>query len=41
MNRKIVGADGLNAGIAFPTGVNVNHIAAHYTPNTEDDDYIL
>lgn len=25
--------DGLIAGIGFPTGVNLNHIAAHYSPN--------
>ena len=41
MNRKLVVEDGLNAGIAFPTGVNVNHIAAHYSPNHDDEDYIL
>ena len=41
MNKFLVDADGLQAGIAFPTGVNVNHVAAHYSPNTEDDDIIL
>lgn len=41
MNRMLVGANGLEAGSAFPTGVNVNHIAAHFTPNPEDDDYVL
>nr|C1HAB2.1 RecName: Full=Methionine aminopeptidase 2; Short=MAP 2; Short=MetAP 2; AltName: Full=Peptidase M [Paracoccidioides lutzii Pb01] len=25
--------DNLRGGIAFPTGVNLNHCAAHYTPN--------
>lgn len=25
--------DNLKAGIGFPTGLNLNHIAAHYTPN--------
>lgn len=24
-------------GIGFPTGCSINHIAAHYTPNTGDD----
>ncbi|CAN3356917.1 methionine aminopeptidase 2 [Diutina catenulata] len=26
----------LEAGIGFPTGLSVNHVAAHYTPNTGD-----
>jgi methionyl aminopeptidase len=25
------------AGIGFPTGCSVNHVAAHYTPNPGDD----
>lgn len=25
--------DNLIAGVAFPTGLNINHIAAHYSPN--------
>mmetsp|Transcript_17793 Transcript_17793/g.27490 ORF Transcript_17793/g.27490 Transcript_17793/m.27490 type:complete len:427 (-) Transcript_17793:35-1315(-) len=37
MNRKLVAADGLKAGIAFPTGCSINHVAAHYTPNNGDD----
>lgn len=37
MNRKLVGEDGLNRGIAFPTGCSLNHVAAHYTPNPGDD----
>jgi len=36
-NRQLVGEDGLNRGIAFPTGCSLNHIAAHYTPNPGDD----
>ena len=24
------------AGIAFPTGCSINHVAAHYTPNSGD-----
>lgn len=27
---------GLAAGIAFPTGCSLNHVAAHYTPNAGD-----
>lgn len=37
MNRKLVAADGLKCGIAFPTGCSLNHVAAHYTPNNGDD----
>ena len=40
-NRLIVEEKGIEQGIAFPTGVNVNHIAAHYTPNPEDDKVVL
>ena len=28
--------EGLKAGPAFPTGVSLNHCAAHYTPNNGD-----
>eukprot|EP01133_Synstelium_polycarpum_P013386 gene13386-15750_t len=31
-SKTLVGADGLKAGIAFPTGLSINHIAAHETP---------
>ena len=37
--RKLTGHPGLEAGdnikggMAFPTGLNINHIAAHYSPN--------
>ncbi|KAI0012663.1 methionine aminopeptidase 2-like protein [Xylariaceae sp. FL0662B] len=37
--RRLVGHDGLTegdaivAGVGFPTGLNLDHIAAHYTPN--------
>ena len=27
----------LQAGIAFPTGCSINHVAAHYTPNSGDN----
>ena len=36
MNRYLVSENGLKAGIAFPTGCSLNHVAAHYTPNTGD-----
>ncbi|KAL1244885.1 Methionine aminopeptidase [Trichinella spiralis] len=35
--RHLVKEDMLNAGLAFPTGVSLNHVAAHYTPNAGDD----
>jgi len=28
--------NGLESGIAFPTGLSLNHCAAHYTPNAGD-----
>ncbi|KAJ3161450.1 Methionine aminopeptidase 2B [Geranomyces michiganensis] len=34
--RTLVEENGLEAGIAFPTGVSLNHVAAHYTPNAGD-----
>jgi methionyl aminopeptidase len=36
-NRRLVEANGLKAGIAFPTGCSINHCAAHYTPNPGDN----
>jgi methionyl aminopeptidase len=36
-NRELVGEKGLERGIAFPTGCSLNHVAAHYTPNSGDD----
>jgi methionyl aminopeptidase len=35
-NRELVGEAGLDRGIAFPTGCSLNHVAAHYSPNTGD-----
>mmetsp|Transcript_12137 Transcript_12137/g.12514 ORF Transcript_12137/g.12514 Transcript_12137/m.12514 type:complete len:348 (-) Transcript_12137:306-1349(-) len=35
-NRRLVRENGLQAGIGFPTGCSINHIAAHYTPNPGD-----
>jgi methionyl aminopeptidase len=34
--RDLIQAEGLEAGIAFPTGCSLNHIAAHWTPNAGD-----
>ncbi|KAI9216989.1 peptidase M24, structural domain-containing protein [Blastocladiella britannica] len=34
--RNLVEARGLDAGIAFPTGVSLNDCAAHWTPNAGD-----
>ena len=36
-NRRLIEANGLEAGIAFPTGASLNHCAAHYTPNIGDE----
>jgi len=36
MNRRLVQENGLQAGIGFPTGVSLNNVAAHYTPNNGD-----
>eukprot|EP00538_Stauroneis_constricta_P004861 CAMPEP_0119558524 /NCGR_PEP_ID=MMETSP1352-20130426/10844_1 /TAXON_ID=265584 /ORGANISM="Stauroneis constricta, Strain CCMP1120" /LENGTH=476 /DNA_ID=CAMNT_0007605909 /DNA_START=13 /DNA_END=1443 /DNA_ORIENTATION=- len=35
-NRELTQEAGLARGIAFPTGCSLNHVAAHYTPNTGD-----
>ena len=35
-NRRLIEANKLEAGIAFPTGISINHCAAHYTPNPGD-----
>jgi hypothetical protein len=34
--RKLIDENGLNAGIAFPTGCSLNYVAAHWTPNAGD-----
>jgi len=34
--RKLIGENGLEAGLAFPTGCSRNYVAAHYTPNAGD-----
>ena len=35
-NRKLIEANKIDAGIAFPTGCSINNCAAHYTPNPGD-----
>jgi len=37
MSRKLIKENGLNAGLGFPTGCSLNHVAAHYTPNNGDN----
>lgn len=34
--RALVEEDGMESGIGFPTGLSLNHCAAHYTPNAGD-----
>ncbi|XP_015648362.1 methionine aminopeptidase 2A isoform X2 [Oryza sativa Japonica Group] len=36
MVRKLIKENGLEAGIAFPTGCSLNCVAAHWTPNGGD-----
>ena len=36
-NRLLVKERGMTAGIGFPTGCSLNHVAAHYTPNVGDN----
>ena len=35
--RIMINENGLEAGLAFPTGCSRNHVAAHYTPNAGDN----
>ncbi|KAG2075191.1 peptidase M24A methionine aminopeptidase [Suillus decipiens] len=35
-SRALVEENGLESGIGFPTGLSLNHCAAHYTPNAGD-----
>lgn len=41
LNRYLAKENGLECGIAFPTGCSLNHVAAHYTPNPGDTDAVL
>ena len=36
-SRMMINENGLDAGLAFPTGCSRNHVAAHYTPNAGDN----
>eukprot|EP01117_Protostelium_nocturnum_P007942 TRINITY_DN2835_c0_g3_i1.p1 TRINITY_DN2835_c0_g3~~TRINITY_DN2835_c0_g3_i1.p1 ORF type:complete len:523 (-),score=206.08 TRINITY_DN2835_c0_g3_i1:163-1623(-) len=36
MNRLLISEHGLDAGLGFPTGCSLNHIAAHFSPNAGD-----
>ncbi|KAJ8047458.1 Methionine aminopeptidase 2 [Holothuria leucospilota] len=36
-SRRTINENGLDAGLAFPTGCSLNHCAAHYTPNAGDN----
>ncbi|ETV96126.1 methionine aminopeptidase, type II [Aphanomyces invadans] len=36
-NRELVEEAGFARGIGFPTGCSLNHVAAHYTPNSGDN----
>jgi methionyl aminopeptidase len=35
--RALIEESGLDAGVGFPTGLSLNHVAAHYTPNAGDN----
>ncbi|KAJ7246255.1 peptidase M24, structural domain-containing protein [Mycena haematopus] len=35
--RALAEGDGLEAGVGFPTGVNLNNCAAHFSPNAGDN----
>lgn len=39
--EELIGKDGIHRGQAFPTGCSLNHVAAHYTPNTGDEKVVL
>jgi methionyl aminopeptidase len=36
-SRQMIKENGLEAGLAFPTGCSLNNCAAHYTPNAGDE----
>lgn len=38
--RALLENDGIEAGVGFPTGVSLNHCAAHFTPNPGDRVYL-
>ena len=40
LTRTLLEDDSVNAGPGFPTGVSLNHCAAHYTPNPGEQAYL-
>lgn len=34
--RALIEENGLQSGVAFPTGLSLNEVAAHYSPNAGD-----
>lgn len=36
-NMRLIEAQGIERGKAFPTGASLNHVAAHWTPNIGDE----
>lgn len=40
-SREMIKVNGLEAGLAFPTGCSLNHCAAHYTPNAGDKTVLM
>jgi methionyl aminopeptidase len=36
-SRRLINENGLQSGLAFPTGCSLNNCAAHYTPNAGDE----
>ena len=40
-NERLVEKNGLEAGIAFPTGCSINDCAAHFTCNPGDEHFKL
>jgi len=36
-NRRLIEANKIEQGIAFPTGASINECAAHWTPNLGDN----
>ncbi|OLN88181.1 Methionine aminopeptidase 2-1 [Colletotrichum chlorophyti] len=40
-NSGIEPGDALKSGMGFPTGLSINHVVAHYTPNPGQPDVVL
>eukprot|EP01056_Protomagalhaensia_sp_Gyna25_P005223 Protomagalhaensia_sp_Gyna_25__5222@NODE_631_length_2962_cov_488_398905_g490_i0_p1_GENE_NODE_631_length_2962_cov_488_398905_g490_i0NODE_631_length_2962_cov_488_398905_g490_i0_p1_ORF_typecomplete_len454_score78_97Peptidase_M24/PF00557_24/2_6e40_NODE_631_length_2962_cov_488_398905_g490_i010962457 len=39
--KEMININGLKSGHAFPTGISINHCAAHYTPNYGESPIVL